>query len=256
MSLRKLFGPSLRMKLWRRRLSVAAPRVSIRRHLPWPLRLLLVTVVLGLAGAIALATYDLGRSLAGRGSGVSGVGADDVRQLREQLAQASAERDRYAGSVDAAGSQLQIERSAQTQLAAQVKNLVTENARLKEDLAFFESLLPASTGAQGITIRRLTTEMIAPNQLKYRLLVMQGGKGDREFAGNLQLAVSVVRDGKSAMIIFPDSKSGESDKFKLGFRHYQRLEGMLSLPEGVTLQAVQARILEKGQLRAQQSAKP
>jgi len=240
------------MKLWRRRMSVAAPKVSIRRHLPWPLRLLLVTVVLGLAGAIALATYDLGRSLAGRSSGVSQV---EVGSLRERLVQVTAERDRYAGGVDTAESQLQIERSAQQQLAAQVKNLVTENARLKEDLAFFESLLPASTGAAGITIRRLSAEMIAPNQLKYRLLVMQGGKGERDFVGNLQLAVTVVREGKSAMIVFPDSKPGESDKFKLAFRHYQRLEGVVSLPEGVTMQAVQARILEKGQLRAQQSAK-
>ncbi len=57
------------------------------------------------------------------------------------------------------------------------------------------------------------------------------------------------------MINFPEGKSGEMDKFRLGFRHYQRLEGVLTLPEGVAVQAVQARILEKGQLRAQQSAK-
>jgi hypothetical protein len=253
MALGKLFGPSLRLKLWRRRLSVAAPKVSIRHHLPWPLRLLLVTVVLGLAGAIALATYDLGRQLAGRGKGVDPV---ELSSLRERLAQVSAERDQFSGGVDSAESQLQIERSAQKQLATQVKTLVAENARLKEDLAFFESLLPASTGARGISIRRLTAEIIAPNQLKYRLLVMQGGKGERNFVGNLQLAVSVVHDGKNAMIIFPDGKSGEIDKFKLAFQHYQRMEGVLNLPEGVTMQAVQARILEKGQLRAQQSAKP
>ena len=252
MILKKLFGPSLRMKLWRRRLSVAAPRVSIRHHLPLPMRLLLIAVVLGLAGAIALATYDLGRALAG---GTTGINPAEVSDLRDRLVQVTTERDRHSGSVDAAESQLQIERSAQKQLATQVKSLLEENARLKEDLAFFESLLPATTGAQGIAIRRLKVDMIAPNQLKYRLLVMQGGKGARQFVGNLQLAVSVVRDGKSAIIIFPEGKSDELDKFKLGFHHYQRLEGVLSLPEGVTMQSVQARILEKGQLRAQQSAK-
>ena len=252
MSLDKLFGPSLRLKLWRRRLSVAAPRVSIRHHLPWPLRLLMMAVVLGLAGAIALATYDLGRNLTGRGGAISPAQLSD---LRDRLEQATAERDSLSGSVDAAESQLQIERSAQQQLATQVKKLLAENARLKEDLAYFENLLPASTGAAGIAIRRLTVEVIAPNQLKYHLLVMQGGKGTREFAGNLQLAVTVVRDGKSAMIVFPDVKNGESDRFKLAFQHYQRMEGTLNLPEGVTVQAVQARILEKGQLRAQQSAK-
>jgi hypothetical protein len=71
----------------------------------------------------------------------------------------------------------------------------------------------------------------------------------------LQLTVNVVRDGKNAMIIFPDNKSGEADKFKLSFQHYQRLEGVLNLPEGSIVQTVQARILENGQVRAQQSAK-
>lgn len=252
MSLRNLFGPSLRLKLWRRRLSVAAPRVSIRHHLPWPLRLLLMAVVLGLAGAIALATYDLGRNLTGHGGGISPA---QVSDLQDRLADITAERDRFSGSVDAAESQLQIERTAQQQMTAQIKNLLAENARLKEDLAFFESLLPASTGAAGISIRRLAVESIAPNQLKYRLLVMQGGKGEREFVGNLQLAVSVISEGKNAMIVFPEATAGEGDRFKLAFQHYQRMEGTLSLPQGVTVQSVQARILEKGQLRAQQSAK-
>ncbi|WP_241687752.1 DUF6776 family protein [Janthinobacterium sp. 17J80-10] len=250
--MKNLFGPSLRLKLWRRRLSVAAPRVSIRHHLPWPLRLLLVAIVLGMAGAIALATYDLGRNLTGRGNTISPA---QVSDLHERLAQATTERDRFSGGVDAAESQLQIERTAQQQMAAQVKNLLAENARLKEDLAFFERLLPASTGAAGISIQRLAVESIAPNQLKYRLLVMQGGKGGREFVGNLQLAVSVVREGKSAMIIFPDAKTGDGERFKLAFQHYQRMEGTLNLPEGAIVQTVQARILEKGQLRAQQSAK-
>ena len=49
----------------------------------------------------------------------------------------------------------QIERAAHKQLAAQVKALEAENARLKEDLAFFDSLLPAGTGSEGISIRRL-----------------------------------------------------------------------------------------------------
>lgn len=252
MSLKNLFGPSLRLKLWRRRLSVAAPRVSIRHHLPWPLRLLLLTIVLGLAGAIALATYDLGRKLTGRSDAISPA---QVSELHERLAQATAERDRFSGSVDAAESQLQIERTAQQQLATQVKTLLAENARLKEDLAFFEKLLPSSTGAAGISIQRLVVESIAPNQLKYRLLVMQGGKGGHEFIGNLQLTVSVVREGKSAMIVFPDTKSADGDRYKLAFQHYQRMEGTLNLPEGVTVQSVQARILEKGQLRTQQSAK-
>lgn len=232
---------------------MAAPRMTIKSHLPWPLKVLLLALVLGFAGAIAMWVYDLGRSFAGYSSGLSHA---DVASLKEKVATLTEERDRYQATANAAESQINMERSAQKQLALQVKTLETDNAKLKEDLAFFESLLPASTGAQGVSIRRLQVEPVAPNQVRYRILVMQGGKGTQEFNGNLQLTVTVLQAGKSAMMVFPDGKAApvDAEKYKLGFKHYQRMEGTLTLPEGAVTKAVQARVLERGQVRAQQSA--
>ncbi|MGZ3158140.1 MAG: DUF6776 family protein [Burkholderiaceae bacterium] len=220
--------------------------------MPWPLRIVSFAIVIGLAGAIGMWVYDLGR-------GFTGFTADNTKLqivlLKDQVEKLSAERDQFSTTVNASESRLNIEKSVQAQLATQLKTLEDENAKLKEDLVFFESLLPATTGSQGgISIRRLMAEAITPNQLRYRLLVMQGGKGEREFVGDLQLVVTVIQDGKSAMINFPDGKSGGAERFKLGFKYYQRVEGMLTLPQGVLIKAVQARILEKGQVRAQQSA--
>jgi hypothetical protein len=225
--------------------------MAIRTQLPWPLRIVSFAVVIGLAGAIGMWVYDLGR-------GFTGFTADNTKLqilvLKDQIEKLSAERDQYSTTVNASESRLNIEKSVQTQLATQLKTLEVENAKLKEDLVFFESLLPATTGSQGISIRRLMAEAVNPNQLRYRLLVMQGGKGEHEFVGDLQLVVTVIQDGKSAMINFPDGKSGGAEKFKLGFKYYQRVEGVLTLPQGVLIKAVQARILDKGQVRAQQSA--
>lgn len=249
-SLNPFFG-NLKFKLWVRRLSVSAPRMTIKSRLPWPLRMVFVAVVFGLGGALAMWTYDLGRSFTGF---IPGASREQLETFKEQVDKIKAERDQFSTTVNAAESQLNIERSAQRQLAVQVKILETENVRLKEDLAFFESLLPADTGGQGVSIRRLKAEIIAPNQLRYRLLVMQGGKGERDFVGNLQLAVTVLQGGKSAMMVFPDVNSGGADKFKLSFKHYQRVEGVLTLPEGVSMKMLQARIMDKGQVRAQQNA--
>jgi hypothetical protein len=225
--------------------------MTIKTQLSWPLRLVFLAVALGMGGAIAMWAYDLGRGFTGLAPLAS---AEQVAAYKEEIEKLKLERDQFSATVNAAESQLNIERSAQKQLAVQVKGLETENVRLKEDLAFFESLLPADTGAQGVSIRRVKAELIMPNQLRYRLLVMQGGKGAHDFVGNLQLTLSVVQGGKSAIMIFPDGNSSEVNKFKLSFRHYQRVEGVLTLPEGVSIKAVQARVLEKGQVRAQQSA--
>jgi hypothetical protein len=251
MSYSSSFYNSLKVKLWLSRWSIAAPRMTIKTYLPWPLRAIFFAIVVGLGGAIAMWAYDLGRSLTGFNPAAT---KEQLADFKEQIEKLSLERDQFSTTVNAAESQLNIQRSAQTQLATQVKALESENTKLKEDLAFFESLLPADTGTQGVSIRRLKAEIIAPNQLRYRLLVMQGGKGERDFIGNIQLAVTVFQGGKSAMMVFPEASSADTEKFKLGFKHYQRVEGILTLPEGASMKMVQARILEKGQIRAQQSA--
>lgn len=245
------FSSSLKFKLWVRRLSVSAPKMRIKTQMSWPLRLVFLAAVLGLGGALSMWMYDLGRSLTGFNPSAT---KEQLANYRDEIEQLRLERDQFSTTVNSAESQLNIERSAQKQLLMQVKGLEADNSKLKEDLAFFESLLPADTGAQGVSIRRLKTESTAANQVRYRLLIMQGGKGDREFVGNLQLAVTVLQNGKSAIMVFPDPKNGDADKFKLGFKHYQRVEGVLTLPDGVVARIVQAKVLEKGQVRVHQSA--
>lgn len=242
---------SLRLKLLLRRLSVSAPTMKIKTQVPWPLRMIFLAAVLGLSWAIAMWFFELGRSLTGFNPAAT---KEKLTTYREKIEELQAERDELSSKVNAAGSQLNIERAAQNQLVTQVKTLETENIKLKENLAFFESLLPTDTGPAGISIRRLKVETVSPNQLKYRLLLMQGGRGDHEFSGNLQLIVTAVQDGKSAMMSFPNSGSGDADKYALNFKHYQRVEGVLTLPDGVKAKSVQAKIVANGQVRAQQSA--
>jgi hypothetical protein len=180
------------------------------------------------------------------------ISRHEFETLEQRVAVLTEERDRLSVVANAAESQINIEKATQKQLAEQVRALTEENIRLKEDLAFFERLLPANTG-RGVSIRRLTAELIAPNQLRYRLLIMQGGKNPPAFVGELQLAVMLVPSGDraDAMIVFPEENNSDPQRFVLKFKQYQRVEGILTLPDGVEVQAVQARVVEKGQIRAQ-----
>jgi hypothetical protein len=150
-------------------------------------------------------------------------------------------------------NQLAMERAARTQLAAQVQSLTAENARLQEDLAFFDSLVPAGPVSEGISIRRLKMELVPPSQLRYRLLVMRRGNNSQDFKGSLSLSLAVTQAGKASVLNFP-GKDDKIEPFQLEFQRYQRLEGILPLPEGVQVRNVQARVLEDGKVRAQQSA--
>lgn len=227
--------------------------MTIKTSLPWPVKLAFIGIVLSLGAALAMWTYELGRGITGQGRDAD---QRELEALKTRLEALSAEHDQSSSTANSAESRLIIERSAAKQLAAQVRALEAQNTKLKEDLAFFESLLPASTGTAGVSIQQFKVENIGGNQLRYRLLLMQGGKGTQQFVGNLQLAITVVQDGKSAMMIFPERNTAEleRDRFKLAFKHYQRIEGMLAIPEGAVAKQVQVRVLEKGEIRTQGTA--
>jgi hypothetical protein len=233
-------------------MSISAPKMTVKSHYPWPLKALFLVLVLGFGGAVAMWIYDLGRDFTGHSPMVS---KQQLADLNEKMNALTAERDRFSSTVNAAESRLNIEKAAQEQLGQQIKVLETQNAKLKEDLAFFEGLLPNATGSQGITIQRLTAELLTPTQLRYRMLIMQGGKG-ANFVGNVQLLVTATVAGKSTVLIFPGANATAAEKTasQLDFKYYQRVEAELTLPEGAVVKAIQAKVMEKGQMRAQQTS--
>lgn len=224
--------------------------MTVKTQRPWPWTLLLLAGAIGLGGAVALWTYDLGREF----TGVKRHPEVDSRAMQAQLQKLNAEHDRFLTTVNSAESRLNIERAAKEQLATQMKGLEAENTKLKEDLAFFESLLPTDTGTLDVSVRRLTIDPVGPNQLRYRMLLMQGGRGKTDFSGNLELALTTTQAGHSAVVLYPKATDSDRSTFKLQFRHYQRIEGILTVPDGAVARSLQVRILEKGQMRAQASA--
>ena len=244
----------MKRKFGLRRGSRAARQMTIKQQLGWPTRLVVAGIAIGCVAVVGVVCYDLGRHASTRY-----LLAGTVQQTGtlQKIATIVAEPDRYSNTISSSESQLTMERSAQKQLGEQVRILDVENNKLKEDLAFFESLLPTDKNSGGLSIRRIKADMTTPNQLRYRLLVMQGGKGDRDFSGSVQVAVTLVREGKTSTLVFPDANSHDATevkKFSLAFKRYQRIEGLLAIPDGAEVKSVQAKILEKGQVRAQQNA--
>jgi len=90
------------------------------------------------------------------------------------------EAARLRSIANASESRLKIEQTAQSQLASQVKVLEDENNRLKEDLAFFENLVPSERRGEKVSIHRFKVERdVLPGEFRYRLLVLQGGARPR-----------------------------------------------------------------------------
>jgi hypothetical protein len=243
----------MRWKLWMRNMSLSAPRVTVRSTMPWPMRLLLGFVALALAMVAGVVVYEYGRDFAGPDR------RDLVahnEQLAEQLRGTAEERDRSTALANAYEGELKVQRAAQEQMAQQVRTLEEDNARLKEDLAFYDSLLPAGKSDKGIVIRsfRLQPEDEA-QRMRFRLLIQQSGKADHDFVGSVQMEVRYTQNGGNFIYELPeaDATSERAKAFDLSFRHYQRLEGAFTLPSGAVAHSVLVRVLAAGETQTQQS---
>jgi hypothetical protein len=161
-------------------------------------------------------------------------GAADMSELRAHVAQA----DR----------QLQIERAAAADLAKQVKALAFENAALKEDLAFFQSLASTAEARQrGISVNRfrLQPEAVA-GEFRYQMLLVQSGQRVKDFQGRLQFALDIQEDGRKLVMIVPPEGGGDGQDYLLNFKYFRRVEGSFKLPPGSVLKGIQVRIFENG----------
>jgi hypothetical protein len=232
----------MRFKLLRRRLTISAPRVAVRSAMPWPLRWAGAAVVLGFCAAISLWAFELGKSLAGLDTSAKA----ELVQLRAEVAQLREERDKAQSILNTSGSLITAERSAQERLTAQIKLLEAENRALRDDLGFFEKLIPAS-GNDSVAIRALQAEVLAGTQLKWQTLLIQPVRNAPEFRGKLQMTLAGTLDGKPWSI---DAPGGSQP---LQFRQSRRIEGMVDLPPQAVVKNVSVRVIEGSVTRAVQS---
>src|SRR3954469_7203936 len=143
----------MRFKLLHRRLTISAPRMAVRSALPWPLRWAVAAIVFGFCAAIALWAFEFGKSIAGLDTGAK----EELLRLRSDAQKLREERDKAQSVINTSASFLTAEKAAQERLALQIKSLEAENRQLRDDLGFFERLIPAS-GSEAVAIRGLQAE--------------------------------------------------------------------------------------------------
>ena len=236
----------MRWKLLRRRLST--PRVSVRRHLPWPLRWLGGALVLGFSAAIALWAFETGKDLAGLDRSAKA----ELARLRDEQADLKDERDKAQAVANTAESLLKTERAAEERLAAQLRQSEADKLALKADLGFFQQLIPQGGGVpEGLTVRGFQVEVPAPGHVRYQLLVMQGGRTAVQFNGHYELTLSGTLDGQP----WTSAASAGANQ-PLQVKQYARVEGMLDCPPRAVVKSAQVKVTDAGgAVRALQTLK-
>jgi hypothetical protein len=219
--------------------------MAIRSRTPWPLRWLMVALMLGLCAAVGLWAFEFGKGIAGLDSNAKA----ELAQLKVEVAALREERDAAQSVANTSGSLLTAEKAAQDKLAVQVKLLENDNRALRDDLGFFEKLMPVGA-AEGIAIRGLQAEVLGGGaQIKWQVLVIQPTKNAPDFNGKIELVLGGTQAGKPWTMPLPGGLQ------TLQVKQYRRLEGVVDLPPQVVVKTMSAKVLEGAATRAVQSVK-
>ncbi len=225
--------------------------MAVRSALPWPFRWAVFAIVLGFCAAIGLWAFEFGKDIAGleKGSKEELVRLRaEVASLHQELDNAKDLRDQAQSVANTAGTLVTAEKAALQQLVAQAQQLESDNRRLRDDLGFFEKLIPTS-GGDGVAIRGVQAELTGASTVKWQVVVIQASKNAPEFAGRLELSFSGTLNGKPWVETLPEGSRA------VAVRQYGRFDGEFQLPAQVVLKLVSAKVSDASGVKSTQSIK-
>ena len=234
------------LRTLKRRFGIFAPRVAVRAHVPWYWRWLGYIVLAGVVIGAGWKTYEHGMELAGfRHSEAQRV----IAQMGEEIQSRDSRIAELRTQVAAAERQLQIDRATYGDLGRQVKLLSEENATLKEDLAFFQSLMASGQKELGLSINRFRVQPDSlPGEYRYRFLLVQNGQRVREFQGTLQFVVNLEQGDRKFAVTLPLEEQKSAKEYQVNFKFFQRVEGTFKVAPGTVVRSLQVRVFEIGSI--------
>jgi hypothetical protein len=234
---------SLRLRALRHRWGIAAPRLTVSPHVPWYWRALAIVAVAALLLVLATWMYDAGRRFAGYDASTA---ESELATLRARVAALEDQAKSLQALTTSSENRLQIEKSAQAQLVKQLKAMQTENARLREELAFFENLAHTA-GEDKLAVAGFKVEPdLVPGEYRYRVLVTLGGAKNREFTGRLQLVVDMRLGDRDVTLMVPPDEKADDATYRVRFKRFYRAEGSFRVDPKAKVRSVQVRLFEQG----------
>ncbi|MFD4840193.1 DUF6776 family protein [Achromobacter sp. NPDC058515] len=195
------------------------------------------------------------------------ISARQAEEQEEAMRQQATQLRYTRAQLDTADGELVIERSARQELETQLRAAQAEIGRVRDQLAFYEQLLPP--GPEGsVDIRSVQIDRQGGG-LRYKVLLMRSGRnGAAPFAGALRFQATGVLKGETVTVDLaplqvkaesgPVTATGDSTtaaSLALRFDQYQRSQGLLAVPEGFVPESVTVSVLEGETVRVSRSVK-
>ena len=145
-----------------------------------------------------------------------------VMKQREALSQRLAILERSA----------QVKSQAYEQVDTQLAQLQRQILDLKADVAFYRGIVSEDKDDNRVRIQRLVIEQDGSERdYRFRVVLTRGNQDDKVVNGMLSLAVDGEQDGERVRLALEQLVGFPMARLQFSFKHFQRLEGRLHLPE-------------------------
>ena len=200
-------------------------RIIIRSKVSTSAKVLLTVMGMAVFVGLIWASYQYGRSEADHSWQTANR---TIERLEKDLELLRKENKDLRMSISQAQRQLQIDKSAYKELAANLNASNAEITDLHKELKFYRSIISPKDGRSGVQIQDLAIMSTDKADIySYKLVLIQALRHSEEVSGTVGFEIKGSKNDRQTVIKHPRSPDSE---IRVNFRYFQNLEGIIDLP--------------------------
>jgi hypothetical protein len=197
-----------------------------------PLPLLLWTLVV-LAGGSALGWFAQNEYQRLQADNIVGALRNEIDSRDQQIEALKRDRQTTQQRVVALERSVQIDKSALQRLKEQIGANQEERLKLEEELSLMRSACSEDDNKEGLRIRSFRiSRTTGEESYHYRFTVTQTLGENERMEGRILLHLQGTQGDTETTLSLSDISPEEEDSIKMGFKHFQDVEGIIKPPEG------------------------
>ncbi len=220
--------------------------VKVKSRKPWrkaaAIALLSVSLI---AGAWGL--YDYGRYKGGYDSNRAG---ENLSQLRDRLDQLAVDNQRLNSQAAMLKQGSKVDQYAYKDVSQSLKGLQDEIYELKEEVAFYRTILEPGDTGKGLRIQSLKVQQGGQrNQYLYKLVLTQVLSKAQPVQGNVHVTIYGHQGADQGTLTLSDVTADKDEELHFRFKYFQKLQGVITFPDGFTPTRVALRVVPGGKAK-------
>jgi len=214
-----------------------SPQLVVHEHDPLKRGILITLLVIVVIG-LGYLSYDYGHSRAD----YDYDGLEDQNSvLQQKIEQLVSDIEKTRDELVANQSSSEIDKLAYKEVDSSLRGLQSEILELKEEVAFYRSIVAPRESARGLRIQRFNVAQ-AGKGFRYKLVLTQVIKNSRITRGKVMMQVEGVRNGKSVKLNLTSLSAKGQTQLDFRFKYFQSFEGDLIMPKDFTPSRVHVKV--------------